>query len=211
MDQNEQLMQPNAPEEGPAEKPGKLEKNELLEWIKSIAMAVVLVVVVRWLLFAPFIVDGPSMQPNFWTDERLIVNKILYEFRQPKTGEVVVFHVPKMGKDLIKRVIGVAGDTIDYRGDDLYVNGKKIEESYIQEAIKAAHKKDILYNKGRFNFPGNSTKPNKVPEGHIFVMGDNRSESTDSRYFGFIPLKDVIGRADVIFWPVSHAKWIRDH
>jgi signal peptidase I len=208
MDQNDRLMEPNTPEET-AEKPASPKKNELLEWIKAIAIAVVLVVVVRWLLFAPFIVDGPSMEPNFWTGERLIVNKILYEFRQPKTGEVVVFHVPQENRDLIKRVIGVAGDTIEYRGDDLYVNGKKVEETYIQEAIDQAHKNDMLYNDR--NFPSDSTQPNKVPEGHIFVMGDHRSNSTDSRMLGFIPLKDVIGRADVIFWPISHVKLIQHH
>ncbi|MBG9733154.1 signal peptidase I [Paenibacillus alvei] len=207
MDQNDQLMQPNTEET--AEKSASPKKNELLEWIKAIAIAVVLVVVVRWLLFAPFIVDGPSMEPNFWTGERLIVNKILYEFRQPKTGEVVVFHVPQENRDLIKRVIGVAGDTIDYRGDDLYVNGKKVEEPYIQEAIDKAHKNDMLYNDR--NFPSDSTQPNKVPEGYIFVMGDHRSNSTDSRMLGFIPLTDVIGRADVIFWPISHVKLIQHH
>ncbi|MCE5168035.1 signal peptidase I [Paenibacillus profundus] len=207
MDQNDQMMQPNAPEE-PKEKMVR-SKSELLEWIKAIAIAVILVVIVRWLLFAPFIVDGPSMEPNFWTGERLIVNKILYEFREPKRGEVVVFHVPQENRDLIKRVIGVAGDTIEYRGDDLFVNGQKVEEPYIQEALDQAHKNDELYNDR--NFPNDLIQQNKVPEGQIFVMGDHRSNSTDSRMLGFIPLSDVIGRADVIFWPISHVKLIQHH
>ncbi|MBN3526171.1 signal peptidase I [Paenibacillus apiarius] len=205
MDQNDQMMQPNAPEE-PKEKMVR-SKSELLEWIKAIAIAVILVVIVRWLLFAPFIVDGPSMEPNFWTGERLIVNKILYEFREPERGEVVVFHVPQENRDLIKRVIGVAGDTIEYRGDDLFVNGEKVEEPYIQGALDQAHKNGELYNDR--DFP--NEQKNKVPEGHIFVMGDHRNNSTDSRMLGFIPLSDVIGRADIIFWPISHAKLIKHH
>ncbi|MCY9518033.1 signal peptidase I [Paenibacillus apiarius] len=205
MDQNDQMMQPNAPEE-PKEKMVR-SKSELLEWIKAIAIAVILVVIVRWLLFAPFIVDGPSMEPNFWTGERLIVNKILYEFREPERGEVVVFHVPQENRDLIKRVIGVAGDTIEYRGDDLFVNGEKVEEPYIQGALDQAHKNGELYNDR--DFP--NEQKNKVPEGQIFVMGDHRNNSTDSRMLGFIPLSDVIGRADIIFWPISHAKLIKHH
>ncbi|BFH14859.1 signal peptidase I [Paenibacillus melissococcoides] len=207
MDQHDQMMQPNAAEEPPTKKTQT--KNELLEWVKAIAIAVVLVVIVRWLLFAPFIVDGPSMEPNFWTGERLIVNKVLYDFREPKRGEVVVFHVPEENRDLIKRVIGVAGDTIDYRGDDLYVNGNKVEEPYIQEALDEAHKNGELYNDR--DFPNDLIQKNTVPEGYIFVMGDHRNNSTDSRMLGFISLKDVIGRADVIFWPLSHAKFVQHH
>ncbi|TVX93998.1 signal peptidase I [Paenibacillus agilis] len=184
-------------------------KNELVEWIKAIAVAVTLVVLVRWLLFAPFIVDGPSMEPNFYTGERLIVNKILYEFREPKRGEVVVFHVPDEKRDLIKRVIGVAGDTIEYRGDDLFVNGKKVEEPYIQEAIAEAKKQGGTYNNS--DFPNEMRTENKVPEGHIFVMGDHRDNSTDSRVLGFIPLSEVIGRADVIFWPLNQMKFINHY
>lgn len=82
----------------------------------------------------------PFHGTEFLTGERLIVNKVLYDFREPKRGEVVVFHVPEENRDLIKRVIGVAGDTIEYRGDDLYVNGNKVEEPYIQEALDEAHK-----------------------------------------------------------------------
>lgn len=186
-------------------------KNEFVEWIKAIAVAVVLVVIVRWLLFAPFIVDGPSMEPNFWTGERLIVNKVIYDFRDPQPGEVVVFHVPAENRDLIKRVIAVAGDTIEYKGDDLYINGNKVEEPYIQAALDEAHADGTLYNDqdGR-DFPNEMVTEGTVPEGHIFVMGDHRNNSTDSRMLGFIPLKDVIGRADVIFWPLKNIQFI-DH
>ncbi len=106
------------------QKPPKKAKNEVVEWLKAIVIALILVALIRWLLFKPFIVDGPSMQPNFHTGERLIVNEILYDIRKPQRGEVIVFHVPSEGKDFIKRVIAVAGDTVKVEGDTVTVNGK---------------------------------------------------------------------------------------
>lgn len=208
MDQTGKTIQLSETEQ-PAGKPVMRYKNEWVEWIKTLSYAIFIVVAVRWLFFTPFIVDGPSMEPNFWTGERLIVNKILYNFKSPQAGEVVVFQLPDENRNLIKRVIAVAGDTIEYRGDKLHVNGKKVEEGYIQVAIQEAHQNGLAYNIR--NFPNNRIKENKVPAGHIFVMGDNRSNSTDSRMLGFIPLTDIIGRADIIFWPASHAKLIQHH
>lgn len=108
----EQQFQSETGQSGSVQEPPSKEKNEALEWLKAIVIAVVLVLLIRWLFFAPFIVDGESMQPNFHTSERIIVNKILYDIRAPKHGEVVVFHVPSQGRDFIKRVIGVPGDTV---------------------------------------------------------------------------------------------------
>ncbi|MFD0616684.1 signal peptidase I [Paenibacillus sp. GCM10027629] len=183
------------------EQPGKNKlKNEAVEWAKAIAIAVVLVVIIRWFVFAPFMVDGPSMQPNFHTGERVIVNKFLYDFRAPKPGEVVVFHVPQENRDYIKRVVAVAGDTVKVQGDDVYVNGKKISEPYIQGVLDEYHSKGEQYNNLR-DFPNADVTEEKVPEGHIFAMGDNRRNSTDSRMIGYIDLKEVVGRAEVVFWP----------
>ncbi|MGN7760417.1 signal peptidase I [Paenibacillus sp. 22594] len=176
-------------------------KNEVLEWIKAIAIALILVILIRWLLFKPFIVDGPSMQPNFHTGERVIVNEILYDIRSPQRGEVIVFHVPSEGKDFIKRVIGVAGDTVKVEGDVVTVNGEPVNETYIKGAIDQAHNNNALYNNK--NFPNEDFTDGTVPKGHVFVMGDNRSDSTDSRMIGYVPLGDIVGRADLIFWPVK--------
>lgn len=176
-------------------------KNEVLEWIKAIAIALVLVILIRWLLFKPFIVDGPSMKPTFHTGERVIVNEILYDIRSPQRGEVIVFHVPSEGRDFIKRVIGVAGDTVKVEGDVVTVNGEPVNETYIQDAINEAHNNNALYNNK--NFPNEDFSDGTVPEGHVFVMGDNRSDSTDSRMIGYVPLGDIVGRADLIFWPVK--------
>lgn len=181
---------------------------EIVEWIKALVIAVVLVFLIRQFLFSPFIVDGPSMKPNFETGERLIVNKILYTIREPKFGEVVVFDVPEQGRKFIKRVIGVPGDKIRLEGDDLYINDKKIDELYIKEAIEAAHAEGRLYNTGP-NFPNSDVKEMTVPEGTIFALGDNRGDSTDSRFIGFVTDKEVVGRADIIFWPLNKLEFIK--
>ncbi len=179
--------------------------NELTEWIKALAIAGVLVFVIRWFLVSPFIVDGPSMEPNFWDRERIIVNKIIYDIRQPQRGEVIVFHVPDQGRDFIKRVIGLPGETVKVDGDTVYINGKPIEENYLKEAYEEAHAKGTLYNSTseRSNFPNSSFPDGTVPEGMVFVMGDHRNNSEDSRMIGYIPMDRIVGRADLIFWPIQ--------
>lgn len=175
---------------------------ELVEWIKALAVAGILVFLIRWFLVSPFIVDGPSMQPNFWNRERIIVNKIIYDIRQPKRGEVIVFHVPEEGRDFIKRVIGEPGDTVQVEGDKVTVNGEPLDESYLKEAYEEAHAAGRLYNREE-GFPNMRFPDGKVPEGTLFVMGDNRSNSEDSRMIGFIPLDRVVGRADLVYWPLG--------
>jgi signal peptidase I len=185
-------------ETGTRDTPSKTVKNEAWEWIKALAIAGVLVFVIRFFVFAPFIVEGPSMEPNFYTNERLIVNKILYDIRAPKRGEVVVFHAPE-GKDYIKRVIALPGELVKVEGDKVYINGQEMEQTFLKEALDKAAKEGRPYNT-LANY-----KETKVPEGSIFAMGDNRSNSKDSRdpTVGFVPYKEIVGRADLIFWPVT--------
>jgi signal peptidase I len=170
-------------------------KSELWEWVKALLVALGLVLVIRWFLFAPFIVEGPSMEPNFHTGERLIVNKIIYSIRAAEHGEVVVFHATKE-KDYIKRVIALPGETVKVDEDKVYVNGQLIEEPYLKEAVDEAEKKGVSYNVRNY-------AEHTVPEGTIFVMGDNRSNSYDSRDIGFIQYDQIVGRADIVFWPIN--------
>lgn len=186
---------------------------EIVEWIKAIAIAVVLVFVVRTFLFSPFIVDGASMEPNFHTKERVIVNLLVYKIGKPSYGDVVVFDVPEEGRRFIKRIIGVPGDTIEVNGDDVLVNGEKIEEPYLAEAIAASHERGETYNglSDYFRFPNDYYQDNVVPEGHYFVMGDNRSDSKDSRAIGFVSEDEIIGRADVVMWPLNELELIKHY
>jgi len=176
-------------------KPAPAPKSEVWEWTKAILIAVVLVVVIRVFIFKPFIVDGPSMQPNFFTGERLIVSEWVYHLRKPHRGEVVVFHATK-DKDYIKRVIALPGETVAIASGKVLVNGKPLDESYIADAVKR-YKEETggVYNT---DFP-----EQKVPEGSVFVLGDNRVDSKDSRIIGPVEYSKIIGRADIVFWPLN--------
>jgi signal peptidase I len=180
----------------------KSAKSETWEWIKALLIAGILVFVIRYFIFAPFIVEGPSMEPNFFTSERLIVNKILYDIRAPKRGEVIVFHAPE-GKDFIKRVIALPGETVQVTGDKVFINGKEVEQTFLKEAYAKAAQEGHPYN--MLDYP-----ETKVPDGSIFAMGDNRSNSKDSRnsQVGFVTYQQIVGRADLIFWPLNKLSFV---
>lgn len=179
---------------------------DIVEWIKAFAIAAILVFFIRWLLFAPFIVDGDSMLPNFESRERLIVNKIIYDIREPKRGEVVVFRYREDNKDFIKRVIGLPGDRVVVQGDALYINGKQMVEPYLLDAIAEANAAGSLYNT-HLDFPSEYDEE-IVPQGALLVLGDNRGHSKDSRQIGYVPYDVVVGRADIIFWPLNKASLV---
>lgn len=185
-------------------------KTEVVEWGKALLIAVVLVTLMRWLLFTPTIVSGPSMEPNFWDQQRLIVNKMIYRFKEPDRGEVVVFHAPEQ-KDYIKRVIALPGESVRIEKDHVYINGELLNEPYIAEAIAEAARNNTTYNTRDFKMTGSGIREVTVPDGHLFLVGDNRPNSKDSRMesVGFIPISEVVGRADIIFWPLGDFQWIK--
>ncbi|WP_227935790.1 signal peptidase I [Alkalihalobacillus deserti] len=170
-------------------------KKESWEWLKAVVIALVLAFVIRHFLFAPVIVDGESMMPTLEHNDRMIVNKISYTFGEPDRFDIIVFHAPA-GKDYIKRIIGLPGDEIEYRDDVLYVNGEALPEPYLDE-LKQAYNGDLLTR---------DFQEVTVPEGELFVMGDNRGRSKDSRDIGTIDIDEVIGKANVVFWPVSNIR-----
>lgn len=180
-------------------------KSELWEWLKSILIALILVILIRSFIFAPTTVYGQSMEPNFVDRERLIINKFIYYIKEPQRGEVIVFHAPEQ-KNYIKRVIALPGETVKVDGDNVYVNGEIIEEPYLKEAIQKASENGLNYNYFNFKVGVDGIEEVTVPENTLFVMGDNRSNSKDSRMesVGFIPIDEVVGRVDVIFWPLSN-------
>jgi signal peptidase I len=164
----------------------KKEKNEAWEWIKSLVVALVLALLIRQFAFAIFMVEGQSMEHTLHDKERLVVNKIVYRLHTPEYGDVVVFKYPAdPSKDFIKRVIGKPGDTIEIRDYKVFRNGEELDEPYIAEPTT----------------PNNQTY--KVPEGTVFVMGDNRNYSKDSRdvSVGYVKFDEIIGRAEFVWWP----------
>ncbi|MCU9612123.1 signal peptidase I [Caldibacillus lycopersici] len=172
-------------------------KSELWEWAKILVIAAVLAAIIRYFFFTPIIVDGESMMPTLENRDRMIVNKISYVIGDPKRFDIIVFHAPEE-KDYIKRVIGLPGEHIEYKNDILYVNGKAYDEPYLDE-----------YKKGLVG--GTLTEPFSVdvPDGYLFVMGDNRRYSKDSRHIGPVPMNDVLGKTSLIYWPLNEMQFIK--
>jgi signal peptidase I len=175
-------------------------KNELWEWTKALLIAVALAAVIRYFLFAPIVVDGLSMMPTLKDQDRMIVNKFSYEIGAPKRFDIIVFHAPE-GKDYIKRVIGLPGDTLEYKDDVLYINGKAYKEPYLDEYKKQVEDGPLT---GSFTLEEKIGRKT-VPKGELFVMGDNRRFSKDSRHIGTVPMSKVIGKTNMVYWPLKDA------
>jgi signal peptidase I len=160
--------------------------------LETVLAALVIALLVRGFVIEPFIVDGPSMEPTLWTGERLFVSKLTFRLGTPKRGDVVMFKYPlNPNKDYVKRVVAVGGDTVEMRLGRVYVNGQQVQEPYIHFAG--------LYSMNALT----------VPEGTIFVMGDNRVNSEDSRDFGPVKLSLVRGKAVFRVWPLKSAGFIK--
>ncbi len=169
------------------------------DWLVSIIIAVALAFCIRTFLVEPYMVEGSSMYPTLVNHERLLVDKLSYYAIDPKRGEIVVFRYPKdQSRDFIKRVIAVGGDTIEMRNGKVLVNGVMLQEDYIY--------KDDPKGANHSNY-----RKAVVPKDHIFVLGDNRNNSEDSRFadVDFVPLKLVKGKALAAFWPLSSIRVIK--
>jgi signal peptidase I len=179
-------------------------KNELWEWTKALLIAVALAAVIRYFLFAPIVVDGLSMMPTLQHQDRMIVNKLSYNIGEPERFDIIVFHAPEQ-KDYIKRVIGLPGDRIEYKDDTLYVNGKAYEEPYLDEYKKKVE--GPLTDP--FTLEETPAGVETVPEGELFVMGDNRRFSKDSRHIGTVSLDKIIGKTSIVYWPLKDAHIVK--
>ena len=173
----------------------------LLDILQTLVLAAAAFVIVYMFLFRPFEVKGESMYPYLHDSEYLITNIISLRFSDPNLGDIIVFKAPNdPGKDFIKRVIGTSGDTIMLEEGKVYLNGKLLDEdSYLNSEIKT-------YGGSFLNDGGKVT----VPEGHFFVLGDNRPFSSDSREWGLVPKKNIIGISLFLYWPINKAGFVRN-
>ena len=165
--------------------------SEIKDWIVSIVVAVALAMFIRTFIVELYVVDGPSMRPTLESEERLVVNKFIYRLRAPEKGEVLVFQYPRdPSRDFIKRVIATPGDTVEIHEGRVLVNDQLLTEDYILEKTRSEYPKST------------------VPERRVFVMGDNRNNSEDSRFadVGFVPYDLIKGKAMLVFWPISAYK-----
>lgn len=168
------------------------------ENIQIICVALLLALFIRAFVAEPRYIPSDSMFPTLQINDRLVVEKLSYHFQQPITGDIIVFSPPKQlrrfgfTKDqaFIKRIIGEPGETVAVHNGKVYLNGKPIEENYIAE------------------LPAYELEPQLVPENQYFVMGDNRNDSNDSSKWGFLPKKNIIGRAVFRFWPPNRTGFL---
>lgn len=177
------------------------------EWVTVLVVALVIAITIRSLILQQFYISGPSMETTMFQDNRVLVNKLSYRLHDIHRGDVVVFdRVTVDGEvvqhdDLIKRVIGLSGEIISIKDCQVFIEGKLLAEPYLNDYDLAQSSLD-----DRCRMP--VMEATLIPENHLFVMGDNRPQSFDSRMFGSIEQNLVVGRAFVIIWPFGAAKFL---
>ncbi|HBB32580.1 MAG TPA: signal peptidase I [Cyanobacteria bacterium UBA8803] len=180
-------LQDQQPEKQPIQKG----ENPWVEGVKTIVLSCFLAIGIRSFVAEARYIPSGSMEPTLQINDRLIIDKLSYKFRDPQRGDIVVFSPTDALKKqnfkdaFIKRIIGLPGNTVEVKGGRVYIDNRPLREKYIEEAPN--------YNFG----------PVKVPADQYLVLGDNRNNSYDSHYWGFVPRDKIIGRAIVRFWPVT--------
>ncbi len=167
-------------------------RRTIFDFLKTLVVAFVLAQFVMISVAQAFQVEQYSMEPNLLPHDRVLVNKFIYHFRTPRPGEIVVLKPPTdPSRNYIKRVVAVAGQRVEIRGDHVYVNGRRLPERYIDVVTAGTY------------------GPALVPAHQVFVLGDNRGNSEDSRAFGFVPDHNLVGEAVLIYWPPQRVHIMR--
>ncbi|MFN2217502.1 MAG: signal peptidase I [Anaerolineae bacterium] len=190
------FIEPNAIEEkdppAPRPSPGRAIVRFARELLETILPALLIALLINVFVGQATRVEGQSMEPNLHSEQRLVVEKLSYRFHGPQRFDIVVVKMPDQGEELlIKRVIGLPGETVEIRDGQVYVDGILLEEPFIDTSTH----------------PGRDSKIT-VPPLHVYVMGDNRDRSNDSRSFGPVPIDNVIGRAWLSYWPPDQIGFI---
>jgi signal peptidase I len=196
-------------------------KSLVREYVEAIAIAILLALVIRTFVVQAFTIPSGSMMDTLLVGDYILVNKFLYGpevpftdthlpgLRAPQRGDIIVFKYPQDEKrDFIKRIVGVPGDTVQVRGGQVYVNGKPTEEAYVRAGSARPHLGVATYCGYAY-----ACEPTVVPPDSYFVMGDNRDNSQDSRYWGFVKRDKIKGKAFLIYWSWDSDKhwprWLR--
>jgi signal peptidase I len=174
-------------EAGPRAGIGNRAVRFLRELLETFLPAILIALLINVFLGQATRVDGQSMEPGLHTDQRLVVEKVSYRVHGPQRYDVVVLRLPAQGEEmLIKRVIGLPGETVEIHDGQVYVNGQPLEEPYEPGETRPGRSEQVV-----------------VPPLHVYVLGDNRSHSNDSRNFGPVPIENIVGRAWLSYWPVG--------
>jgi signal peptidase I len=165
-----------------------VERRTLLDFLESIALAVLAAILIRGFLLQAFYIPSGSMEPALLPGDYILVNRFVYDLHPPKRGDIVVFRYPKDEDwDFVKRVIGLPGDVVGERDGRFQINGKPLREPYAEHT-------------GNSLAPGLDMAPRRIPKDQLFVLGDNRDASLDSRYWGTVNEHKLIGEAFLIYW-----------
>jgi signal peptidase I len=180
----------------PAPRPRSKRRRAIIEWAVILVVALLAALLLRTFVIQPYFIPSASMEPTLKDGDKVLVNKLSYDLHPIHRGDVIVFKKPPDDttpgiKDLIKRVIGLPGETIAGRNGQIYINGNLLREPWLPKVDQ-----DVT----------STFAPVQIPAGEYFVMGDNRTDSSDSRVFGPIPKKLVVGRAFMIVWPISRIR-----
>ncbi|HEC2146724.1 signal peptidase I [Staphylococcus delphini] len=179
-------------------------KKETMEWLLSIGLALLIVGLLYAFVIKPYNIKGDSMDPTLKDGERVIVNKIGKTLGHLDNGNVIVFHADETN-DYVKRIIGKPGDHVVYKNDQLYLNGKKVDEPYLDYNLKHKTYEQITGSFDSKDLPG-SNGQEQIPKDKYLVLGDNREVSKDSRAFGLIDKDQIVGKVAFRFWPLSEFK-----
>jgi signal peptidase I len=185
-------------------KTGKSHARTVLDYLLTAVVAVILALAIQAFVVKPYLIPSVSMANTLLPGQRVLVDRVVYHYRGVHRGDVIVFRWPghETETPLIKRVVGLPGDRLSLRDGRLYVNGRRLVEGYVRQ-VQGTREKTLPA------FPSDTpggwalTTPYTVPPGHFFVMGDNRTESNDSRYWGTVPRENIIGRAFFVYWPLD--------
>jgi signal peptidase I len=204
----ETVEAPTRPEKEQPVKPEKGKRNTrrtIIEWTILIGSALVIALLIKTFLFQAFYIPSESMRPTLNVGDRVLVNKLSYRVHEVNRGDIVVFETPPNAKDangrikdLVKRVVALPGETLETRDGLVYINGRQLEEPYIRDGALTCKNGGPQTAATCEDF-----EPRTVPSADVFVMGDNRTASKDSRSFGPITEDSIVGRVFVRIWPVT--------
>jgi signal peptidase I len=185
LEEKYQVLEPNPSKNGKA-----VWISGIIEYAQVFLLAFMIYFVVDYAILARVRVENISMEPTLVPGDDALVSILSYRFEDPKRGDVIVFHSPIETADYIKRVIGVPGDYVEVNDGVVKVNGLSLDEPYLSEPP---------HYSGYWN----------VPEEYLFVLGDNRNQSSDSHEWGFISMKSVVGKAFMVYWPPTEVKLLQ--
>jgi signal peptidase I len=168
----------------------RLVRDEFVAWVKTLASAAVYATLIVTFGFQVARVEGQSMAPTLHDQDRLIVNKLIYRLDEPRRGDIVMLYYPlNPDKSFVKRVIAEEGDAVRLSDGRVYVNDLPVEDSYVPPEYRSH----------------DDYGPTVIPEGYYFVMGDHRNNSSDSRHWGMVPKRYIIGKVQLRWWPLPYA------